>query len=74
MSGNHGLLNRDLIGGTLSISVVEPAGNVFAYTAENNIAGSAYFNVTTENLSAAGTVTHFPTAGPTITLINAIQL
>lgn len=58
----------------LAASIVEPAGNVFAYTAENNIAGSAYFNVTTENLSAAGTVTHFPTAGPTITLINAIQL
>ncbi len=58
----------------LATSVVEPAGRVFGYTAVDNIAGSVYLNVTTENLSAAGGVQHFPPASPTVTLINAIQL
>jgi len=55
-------------------SVVEPDGQVFAYTANNSLAGDTFINVTTENLSAVGGVTHFPTPGPTVTLINAIQL
>lgn len=55
-------------------SVVEPDGQVFAYTANNGIAGDVFINVTTENLSATGGVTHFPTPSPTITLINAVQL
>lgn len=55
-------------------SAVQPDGQVFAYTANNSIAGDAFINVTTENLTATGNVTHFPTAGPTITLINAIEL
>lgn len=58
----------------LATSAVEPAGQVFAYTADNSLAGDVFINVTTENLSAAGGVTHFPAAGPTVTLINAIAL
>lgn len=55
-------------------SVVEPDGQVIVYNADNGIAGSTFINVTTENISATGGVTHFPAAGPTVTLINAIQL
>jgi len=57
-----------------TISVVQPAGQVFAYTADSSVAGDVFLNVTTENLSASGGVTHFPVPSPTITLINAIQL
>lgn len=55
-------------------SVVEPDGQVFVYDVQNNIGGAVLLNVTTKNVSATGGVTHFPPAGPTITLINAIQL
>ena len=57
-----------------AVSVVEPAGKVFAYEVQNNIGGVTFLNCTTEDISAAGGVTHFPPAGPTITKINAIEL
>lgn len=58
----------------VATSSVEPDGQAFGYNADNNIAGCVFINVTTQNMSATGGVTHFPVAGPTITLINAIAL
>jgi hypothetical protein len=50
------------------------AGDVNAFVVENNIAGQLFQNLTTQNLSAGGTITQFPTASGSITLINCISL
>jgi hypothetical protein len=66
-------LMENMAAGGLATSVVEPAGKVFVYTADNIIAGNTFLNATTTSISAADSVQAFPVVTDVPTTVNGNQ-